>query len=259
MLARPTGTITAPPPVTIVPVHTASSAASVSPAALADSDGWQLLAPGLEQRTYVSVKNHIPPIVVLRVNSAMYGFRVHYRPGAPLNLNEWRQALPDAAAFVNANFFGQDNTVNGLLVADGKVYGRSYQGSGGMFQVQSGHPRVRSLLEEPYLGESLEQAVQAFPVLVLNGASNYANPDSTDASRRTVIAQDSSGGILLMTVSLLVTLPELSAYLPTTDMHIVNALNLDGGRSTMMSISRGVPYALPSFQAVPAVLAVYPK
>lgn len=248
------------PDATSVPFHTPVPLEPAVPPTPTTISDWETLAPGLERRTYSSPLDRVPPIVVLRIDPTFYSFRVQYRPGKPLTVQEWQDALPGAAAFVNASFFSTDDTIKGLLVADSAVYGQTYRGFGGMFQVQNGQVRVRSLIVEPYQGEALEQAVQAFPMLVLNGQTNYSDPASVDASRRTVVAQDTQGRILLMSVSLLVTLPDLSAYLPTTDLGIVHALNLDGGKSTMMAINVAAPpYLLASFDAVPAVLAVYKK
>jgi exopolysaccharide biosynthesis protein len=78
-------------------------------------------------------------------------------------------------------------------------------------------------------------------------------------SRRTVIGQDTTGRIIIMATPFLgLTLLDLSAYLPTTDLNLVNAFNLDGGRSTLMYI-RSPEYILNSVDAVPAVLAIYPR
>jgi hypothetical protein len=56
-------------------------------------------------------------------------------------------------------------------------------------------------------------------------------------------------------------LVELSEYLASSDMELVNAVNLDGGGSTMMYLNvPGTPeFLLRSLDAVPAVLAVYPQ
>jgi exopolysaccharide biosynthesis protein len=216
---------------------------------------WQLLAPGLEFRIYVPNENTFAQIWALRIDPSLYTFRAHYRPGESLTINEWRNVLPGVVALVNANLFQPDFTVNGLLVTDGVSYGSSYMGYGGMFQLQNGLPRVRSLILEPYLGESLEQAIQAFPMLVVNGDAAYLNTRDV-VTRRTVVAQDMTGRIILMATPLIgMTLADLSAYLVTTDMEITNALNLDGGGSTMIFIQPDT--ILPSFDAVPAVLAVY--
>lgn len=225
-----------------------------------DNDGWHSLAPGLERRAYQPGGNVLGQVWVLRIDPAQYVFRAHYRPGQPLSQAGWQNELPDAAAFVNANFFHPDHTILGLLVADGLVHGSSLQGRGGTFQVQNGQPRVRSNITEPYQGEAFEQAVQAFPMLVLNGQTAYVPTRQERVSRRTVVAQDAQGRILLMVTPLTgLTLESLSVWLPTTDMGIVHALNLDGGGSTMLYVSGDQAPRLPSFDPVPAVLAVYPR
>jgi uncharacterized protein YigE (DUF2233 family) len=223
-------------------------------------DGWEILAPGLERRVYYP-DNTLSQIVILRIDPNLYTFRAHYQPGQPFNLNQWRDTLPGAVAFVNANFFDRSNQILGMLVADGVYYGSSYYDRGGMFQVENGQARVRSNLAEPYQGEPLEQAVQAFPMLVADGAQAYTNPNDVRISRRTAVGMDSSGRILLMATPLAgLSLVDFSAYLPQTDLGLVNAFNLDGGGSTMMHINPGaLSYSIGSFDPVPAVLAVYPR
>lgn len=224
---------------------------------------WEMLASGLERRVYrPHGDNFLTQILILRVDPTQYSFRVHYRPGQPLDVRNWRDSLPGATIFVNANFFDENDQALGLLVADGITYGAAYNGYGGMFQVQNGQPRVRSNILEPYIGEALEQAVQGFPVLVANGVQSYDNTRGDNFARRTIVAQDSRGRILLMVTPLVgMTLVELSEYLPTTDLELVNAINLDGGGSTMLylNVSGSPEYALSSFDPVPSVLAVYPR
>ncbi len=223
---------------------------------------WQTLAPGLERRNYdPDSLNTITRMVALRIDPAYYTFRAHYQPGQALNTQEWALALPDAAAFVNANFFDPADFALGLVVADGVVFGQSYTDRGGTFLVQNGQPRLRANLREPYQGEQLEQAVQAFPMLVLDGVAAFNDVIQDRSTRRTVIAQDSSGRIILLATPVLgLTLRDLSSYLPTTDMDIITAFNLDGGRSTMMAINPGgAPETIvSSIDSVPVVLGVYP-
>ncbi len=225
-------------------------------------DGWESLAPGLERRVYLPNDSLLSQLEVLRIDPAQYTFRAHYTPGTAYRITEWRGTLAGAAAFVNANFFEVNHHILGLLVTDGVIHGESYHDRGGTFLIQNGQPRVRSNIAEPYQGEHLEQAVQAFPMLVLNGQVAYNSSGAERVTRRTVVAQDANGRILLMaTPGFGLTLEALSAYLPTTDMQLVNALNLDGGGSTMMFYQRenDDPFILPSLDPVPAVLAVYPK
>ena len=237
--------------------------ATVAPtdAPAADS-GWETLAPGLERRVYrPGGLNALTSFLALRVDPSLYTLRAHYLPGQPLDAPGWQAALPGAVAFVNANFFNAEHSILGLLVADGVPYGQSFIGFGGMAQVQNGFPRVRSLIAEPYAGEPLEQAVQAFPMLILNGQPTFERTDGDRPSRRTIVGQDRAGRIVLITTNSLIgmRLADLGAYLASTDLDLLNALNLDGGGSTMMVINTGAPQLVPSFDPVPAVLAVYPK
>ncbi len=224
---------------------------------------WEVLAPGLERRTYYPTpENEVTQIVALRIDPVYYTFRAHYRPGQPLTASEWGVELASAAAFVNANFFTDANEIIGLLVSDGIIYGSPYTDRGGMFLVQNGQLRVRSNINEPYLGEALEQAVQAFPMLVLDGLQAYTNNAPDRFTRRTVVAQDTAGRIILMVTPLFgLPLLDLSVYLPQTDMNIVNAFNLDGGGSTLMGvqIAGALEFPVTSLDPVPAVLAVYPR
>jgi exopolysaccharide biosynthesis protein len=117
-------------------------------------------------------------------------------------------------------------------------------------------------LREPYAGEPLEQAVQGFPMLVLDGVQAYTDTRPDRFTRRTVIAQDTSGRIILLATPLIgLPLLDLSVYLPQTSLSIVNAFNLDGGGSTFMVLRTGetVEYIVTSLDPVPAVLAVYSR
>ena len=221
------------------------------------TDSWQEIAPGLEQRLYQPNNNALAQLIVLRIDPTQYTFRAHYHPGEPQGLSDWEAELTDAVAFVNANFFDPNYQILGLLISDGIAYGSSYVGRGGTFFVGSDGVGVRSNITSPYQGEPFVQAVQAFPMLVQDGIGVYANRRDNSFSRRTVVAEDVNGNILLMaTTTLGLSLPELSAYLPTTDMEIRHALNLDGGGSTMM-LNQASQYRVQSFDAVPAVLAIY--
>jgi exopolysaccharide biosynthesis protein len=241
---------------TITPADIETPVISESPV-----DEWESLAPGLERRVLQPDAATISSqIVVVRVDPNQFRFRAHYRPGEPLRTSEWADLLPDAAVIVNANFFDPENRILGLLVGNGVVYGSSYTDRGGTFLVQGGVARVRSNLREPYQGEPLEQAVQAFPMLVLDGLAAFQMDRQEFPSRRTVVAQDDQDRILLMATPFFgMTLEGLSSYLAGAGLGILTALNLDGGGSTLMVLGTGAEreVSVASFDAVPAVLAVY--
>ncbi len=224
---------------------------------------WETLAPGLDWRLYRPGSSMLTQLVVLRIDPAYYTFRVHYRPGAPLTLAGWSAALPNAIAFVNANYFDPEHHALGLVVADGVAYGKAYDHFGGMLQVQGDVVRVRSTTREPYQGEALDQAVQAFPMLVTDWKASFFNTQGDRSTRRTVVGQDRQGRIVLITTSSFagMRLVDLSAYLVTTDLDLAEAVNLDGGGSTLMALNvPGLsPYQIPSVDPVPTVLAIYAR
>lgn len=228
-----------------------------SPPTEVDDDSWDTLATGFEQRTLRTENNIL--IRAIRIDPAYYTFHAHYNTTSPFRIDEWRNALPNPTAIINANFFGTQNEVLGLLISDGAVFGRSYQ-RGGTFIVQNGVPRIRHTPDEPYYaGEPMQQAVQAFPMLVRDGQQHYYSDTDFIPSRRSAIGQDSQGRIVIFATISLISLPQFSEYLANeASLDLVNAFNLDGGGSTML-YSAPADFTLRSIDPVPAVLAVYPK
>lgn len=243
------------PTATLTPAPTNTLSASL--------ETWQTIAPGLERRLYQPGDDYpLTQLFALRINPADFTFRVHYRPDDPLPASGWRDELSDAAAILNANFFSADNRILGLLVSDGLVYGSAYTDRGGFFTVEGDFVRVRSTLAEPYSGEPFDQAVQAFPMLVADGEAAFFSTQGDRIARRTLIGQDSAGRIIVMVTSSLVgiRLVDLSAFLAGSDLELVNAFNLDGGGSTLMTVDiEGAAITIPSFDRVPAVLAIYER
>lgn len=245
---------TLPTPTSTLQIPEVTQTAEAAP--LPSQSDWDSISEGLAVRDYQPDNEAFGRLVVVRIDPARYTFRAHYRPGEPLRINEWRDTLPGAVAIINANFFRSNFMANGLLVSDGVRYGTSYGSFGGIFQIENGLPRIRVNNRSPYQGEALQQAVEGFPMLVIDGVAAYTTPDRV--TRRSVIAQDSSGQVFLIATPFNgLSLSSLSAYLPTTGLNLVSAINLDGGGSTMLYLSSG--YMLHSRDAVPAVLAVYPK
>ena len=214
---------------------------------------------GAELRTLVPPQGEAFQLLALALDPAYYSFRAHYEPGRAYTLRQWRERLPGAVGLINANFFTSEHTVLGFLVSDGRVYGRPYTDRGGWFGVQDGQPFVRHSIYEPYQGQPLEQAVQAFPMLVWNGQATQTDWRAVRPSRRTILGQDEQGRIVwLVTPSLGLGFYPLSHWLANSDAGLIHAFNLDGGGSTMLWFEPLGLY-LPSFDPVPSVLAVYPR
>lgn len=232
--------------------------ATASPGATATvANGWQQLAPGLELRRSIATGSLLSQAHALRVDPQRFRLRAHYRPGEALTLAEWREALPGALAFINANFFDRGHRVNGLLVADGESFGRPWLTRGGTFLLRDGAPQLRPNSERPWAAGPLQQAVQGFPMLVLDGEPVYRR--SGPPARRSIVALDGAGRVLLLATPLLgPSLAETAAWLASSDLDIASALNLDGGGSTLFHVDGADDVSIPSLDAAPALLAVWP-
>lgn len=232
----------------------------VTPTQLSAS-GWALIEPGIERRSFLPDDNALKEIMVLRIDPALYTFRVHYHPGAPQNVGEWSRELTHARVIINANLFDPQNEVVGLLISDSIVHGWSYTDRGGMFYIQDEIPRIRSNITQPYTsGEAIQQAVQAYPMLVADGQQTFTNTNGDRFTRRTAIGMDSQGRVLMLVTPLAgLGLVELSAFLANTpELDLFTAVNLDGGGSTMLYLA-ALDEMILSFDPVPAVLAVYSR
>lgn len=219
---------------------------------------WQQIAPGLQVRTMLPLVDASAQLLVARIDPTQYRFRAIYRPGAAQSLAAWRAQEPDASLIVNANYFDSAGRAIGLVVSDGRAHGEAYRQLGGTLLVRNGEAAVVPNHAGLQLGGS-EQAVQGYPLLVANGQQAFTDRRGAERNRRSVIAQDSQGRILVMIAPYLgPSLQQLSAFLASADLDIVTAFNLDGGRSTMLALP-DADYMQPSLQAVPAILAVYKR
>ena len=229
-----------------------------------DGTGWVSIDSGAEYRTFrVHPSKGIAfDMHVVRLDPTQAQFRVHYRPDDPLTSVRWRSELDNPLVFINANFFAENNQAIGLVVTDGIPYGASLVGYGGMFQTDTeGNAWVRSLTREPYQNESFYQVIQSFPMLIEPDGVPASTGQGFDvAARRSVIAEDRSGNILLMTTGTVgqINFYDLQYWLLNSGLDLNIAFALDGGKSTAMFIANGDDSVhIPAFSALPTILAVY--
>ena len=236
-----------------------TDAPTPAPTATPES-GWQFIAEGLEWKTLRPKGDDLAQLIVVRINPAHYTFRARYRARDPHSLSKWRELEPGASVLINANFFDTDREVLGLVVSDGAAHGSAYRNRGGTFLLRNDRPTVMANRSQGLLSDgSIQQAVQGFPLLVEDGRQAYFSTTNAERTRRTLIAEDKRGNILIIVAPFLgLSLAELSAYLPSIDLDIETAFNLDGGGSTMIALP-DADYYQPSFDTVPTILAVYAR
>jgi len=234
---------------------------SPTPAPTLTYAGWEPLTEGIERRVYRPSGGFLLIVTAYRIDPQQFDFVSHYRPNAPLLLTDWHANYPEALLLFNTNFFDTANNVTGLLVADGISYGNPYRRRGGSFVVRGGQPAMFSHLVTDYTDQGYEQVIQAFPMLITNGERSYFDTRPDRPTRRTVIGMDSAGNVLVLVTTFGgITLLDLAVWLAESDLALANALNLDGGGSTLLGqYIETPPSALLSFDPVPAVMGVYQK
>ncbi len=248
----------APPP---TPTATLQPTATMPPTLtpIPEDTGWQLLYPGMATRSLnIKVGNNTERVTLAHIDPNAATFRVLYAPQQAYPVSAWAQQT-GATLVINAGYFTAEHLVTGLTISNGEVYGVPYGDYAGMFAVTNiGSVQVRWLREHPYIPtEALREAVQSFPVLVKPGGVMGFPADADDGrpARRTVVAQDRSGNIVLLVAPRgYFSLHHLAVWLASSDLNIDIALNLDGGPSSGMWIANGPQ--IDSLGSVPSVIVV---
>jgi len=258
--AQPLPTFTAAPTVTFTPAPLPTS--TPTPETAGD---WEQRQSGLEQRTIKIIQDgqHLESLYILRLDPDYFQFGVAYDPQG-LTLDTW-QHQTGALIVVNGGYFWQEGEKyypNGLTVIEGIPMGDSFGDFGGMFAVSETGPELRWLAQQPYdPNESLLAALQSFPILVKPGGELGFPAEHEDhiSARRTVIAQDQTGHILLMVAPQgNLTLHQLSVYLTNADLEIDIAINMDGGPSSGILLADPIE-KIPAISPLPIVITVHTR
>ena len=235
----PSATLTsAPPVVRATPVPSSVTVSAETPTAT--TRDWQDVAPGVSVRLdSVTLGSSVPAqVTTVRVAQPAGRLRVGYAPSTPTAISDWAAAHPSALVMINGGYFDEAFRTTSLLVSEGVGAGRSYVGFGGMLSMSSkGVVSLRSLRDHPYSpSEKPRQAVQSFPMLVIDGAETSLPNDNGRYARRSILAVDAQARLLFIAVEGGWTLPETATWLVGSGLGITQALNLDGGSSTGMVV-----------------------
>jgi uncharacterized protein YigE (DUF2233 family) len=228
--------------------------------------GWSSIQPGLERRSIRiddDQNQQVESLQIWRLDQSYFRLDVAYDE-TPKSLETWHRET-NAFMVVNGGFYSVENEryfPDGLTIFNGEVFGRSYDGFGGMLAIQESWAELRWLVQNPYNpNEPLQAALQSFPVLVQPGGELGfgAERESNVSARRTVIGQDKDGRILFIVAPEgYFTIHQLSVYLTESDLNLDIAINLDGGGSTGMLVAN--PFEIiPPNRPLPFVILVYAR
>jgi uncharacterized protein YigE (DUF2233 family) len=250
---------TTPPVVSTSP--TPSSVIVTGETPTATTRDWQDVAAGVSVRLdSVTLASSVPAqVTTVRVAQPAGRLRVGYTPSSPRLISDWAAAHPTALVMINGGYFDDAFRTTSLLVSDGVGAGRSYVGFGGMLGMSSkGAVTIRSLRDHPYSpSEKPRQAVESFPMLVIDGTATSMPNDNGRYARRSIVAVDGQSRLLFITVAGGWTLPETATWLAGSGLGITQALNLDGGSSTGMVVQTPTYHRLvDAWNALPIVIWV---
>ncbi len=222
---------------------------------------WSEVEPGVELRyeDWKSPAGDDDTVTIVRFDLRHVRLSVGYQPTHPLLMSDWMRK-EQATAIINGGYFDQQNSATGLVISNGQVFGTSYNGFGGMLSADDqGHVRLHYLTQQPYdPNERLQQATQSAPMLILPGGKRAQFNANAASSRRSVVAMDKQGRLLLIaSPGMVFSLDELADQLVKSDLSINAALNLDGGASTGLYVNAGSQHvAIDSLAQLPIVIIV---
>jgi uncharacterized protein YigE (DUF2233 family) len=248
-------------------VPSPTSTATLTPTPIS----WKSITRGVEQ-AYLAVPtpgtSALSYIYTLRIDPAAVDFKVHYDRAEPHMIEEW-QSITEAPIIFNGGFFGGNNDPVGRIVIDGQVlgtpldYGDDSAGVPGLFAVADGKATLYTLGRASYnpRGLRFDQAVESYPMLLLPGGQPTFQKETGYKARRTVIAIDEQGQVVVMLIDIpMFSLFELSNWLADSGLALDSALNLDGGRSSALAVNLpGETKVIASFVSLPIMIGVYPK
>jgi uncharacterized protein YigE (DUF2233 family) len=190
---------------------------------------WTEVAPGVQLRRVRAVDGgSTVPVVALRAVPT----RLRIGTGDTLDARGWRR-LMTAIAAVNGGFFDPEGHSLGLRVARGQRVSRLRQADWGVFFVRDGHAQIvhtRNFTSR----RGVSEAVQCGPRLVVRGRPIALKPQW---ARRTGIGVQRDGRVVIAVADEAISFSGWAALWAARDgLNCSDALNLDGGGSTQLSV-----------------------
>jgi len=204
---------------------------------------WERLTTGIQVTLWnpVNACPQVPAMLIVQVDPERFRFSIHYFRDeglrAPLSITGWQQRT-DAYVVFNAGLFREDYSYLGLLLKEGRsLGGKKHHSWQGLFAAEPTDntlrkARVLDLAFEGFTEErpSYREAAQSLMLLDRTGKPRVR--DSGKRAYQTVVAEDSSGAILVMKTADLVSLHDLADCLHRQMPSIQQAMAMDGGSSS---------------------------
>ena len=190
--------------------------------------GWHPLADGVEVRT-IARRSGFSTLTISAVRAP--AARVYVATRALRRAPDWAQKT-GALAAINGGYFDDKTQPLGLRIASGQRTNKIYPTANwGVFYVRDGRAAIAHTRD--YRGSpTTQQAMQCGPRLVVNGQPTDLKPQW---ARRSGIGIDAQGRVILAVCDGALSFDDW-AQVWARDLGCRDALNLDGGPSTQMTV-----------------------
>jgi uncharacterized protein YigE (DUF2233 family) len=215
---------------------------------------WKRIAPGVEMRRLDAYEHGLRvPVVAFRVAPS----RIHIGVGESLSVQQWRKNT-NALVAVNGGFFDVADHPLGLRVSDGNRRSSMHGTRWSVFRIKAGQAAILPAAEVAAAlkpGVDYQQAVQCGPVLVKSGR---VGTFKTQWARRTGIGVQEDGRVVLAVSEGQLLFETWAQLWASRDgLRCRDALNLDGGSSTQLSLRAGIhKLEMTSSRTVPDVVLI---
>jgi len=195
-------------------------------------DGWKPIASGIEMRRFNAVEDgYAAPIIAFRVAPS----RLHIAGSkASFEAADWRRR-EGAVVAINGGFFDAQGHSLGLRIADGKRLSALHGTRWSVFRCKNGQAAIISASDVAAAlkrGVRYQQAVQCGPTLVNADQIGTFKPQW---ARRSGLGIARDGQVIVAIADAQLSL-QAWAHVFRDQLHCPNALNLDGGPSTQLSL-----------------------
>jgi len=253
------------------PTLQATATYTPSPTATPIIIRWQAIANGISQTQIpasIPGTDAVSIVQAYRVDPKRVGFQVFYDSESPHTIEDWLP-ITRAAIVVNGGFFASSHAPMGRVIIDGQMFGEPLDygsdsiGIAGLFAVSDDTAAIYALGRDSFnpRGMRFDQAIECYPILLLPGGQPTFPVETDFIARRTVIAIDEDGMVVILVSNVdLFSLHRLAGWLSNSGLRLDSALNLDGGRSTGLGVAiPGHEALLNSYVPVPVVLGISPR
>lgn len=205
-----------------------------------DAAQWHFVAPGVEVRQFPVNSSGIlgnGQIIAVRTTPE----RLRVLQGETRTTSRWRKDAR-AVAVINGGFFDKEGRTLGLRISDGKKKNNLHPADWGVFfleRTRQGKLAAKIVHTRDYkrnrnAARGITQAVQSGPRLVVNGKTTNLKPQT---ARRTGIGIQKDGKVIVAVSDSALLFEEWAKIWAQSDgLNCENALNLDGGGSTQLSL-----------------------